>query len=91
MEDRSDAFLALPRGIGTLEELFETWTAGYLGMHEKPVVLLDPTGHYDGLRTWLGSLSSPVSSRRQHWTAGGRRRRRGGARRLRTPDVTRLL
>ena len=56
MEDRSDAFLALPGGIGTLEELFETWTAGYLGMHEKPVVLLDPAGHYDGLRTWLSSL-----------------------------------
>ena len=56
MEDRSDAFLALPGGIGTLEELFETWTAGYLGMHDKPVVLLDPQGHYDGLRTWLDSL-----------------------------------
>ncbi len=56
MEDRSDAFVALPGGIGTLEELFETWTAGYLGMHEKPVVLLDPTGHYDGLRSWLSSL-----------------------------------
>jgi len=56
MEERSDAFLALPGGIGTLEELFETWTAGYLGMHDKPVVLLDPHGHYDGLRRWLGSL-----------------------------------
>jgi uncharacterized protein (TIGR00730 family) len=56
MEERSDAFLALPGGIGTLEELFETWTAGYLGMHDKPVVLLDPNGHYDGLRGWLGSL-----------------------------------
>ena len=56
MEDRSDAFLALPGGIGTLEELFETWTAGYLGMHDKPVVLLDPRGHYDGLLVWLDSL-----------------------------------
>ncbi|MGI9123542.1 MAG: TIGR00730 family Rossman fold protein [Mycobacterium sp.] len=56
MEDRSDAFLTLPGGIGTLEELFETWTAGYLGMHDKPVVLLDPHGHYDGLRRWLDSL-----------------------------------
>jgi len=56
MEDRSDAFLTLPGGIGTLEELFETWTAGYLGMHDKPVVLLDPAGHYGGLRTWLASL-----------------------------------
>ncbi len=56
MEERGDAFLALPGGIGTLEELFETWTSGYLGMHDKPVVLLDPAGHYDGLRTWLASL-----------------------------------
>lgn len=56
MEDRSDAFLTLPGGIGTLEELFETWTAGYLGMHDKPVVLLDPFGHFDGLRLWLDSL-----------------------------------
>jgi hypothetical protein len=56
MEERSDAFLTLPGGIGTLEELFESWTAGYLGMHEKPLVLLDPHGHYDGLRSWLDSL-----------------------------------
>ncbi|MEI7543293.1 MAG: TIGR00730 family Rossman fold protein [Mycobacteriaceae bacterium] len=56
MEDRSDAFLTLPGGIGTCEELFETWTAGYLGMHDKPVVLLDPDGHYDGLRAWLAGL-----------------------------------
>ncbi|MFN8226913.1 MAG: TIGR00730 family Rossman fold protein [Mycobacterium sp.] len=56
MEDRADAFVALPGGIGTLEELFETWTAGYLGMHEKPVVLLDPDGHYDGLLAWLDGL-----------------------------------
>lgn len=58
MEDRSDAFLTLPGGIGTCEELFETWTAGYLGMHTKPVVLLDPAGHYDGLLAWLSSLVS---------------------------------
>lgn len=56
MEDRSDAFLTLPGGIGTLEELFETWTAGCLGMHTKPVVLLDPDGHYDGLLAWLSGL-----------------------------------
>jgi uncharacterized protein (TIGR00730 family) len=56
MEDRADAFIALPGGIGTLEELFETWTCGYLGAHDKPVVLLDPGGHYDGLRAWLYGL-----------------------------------
>jgi uncharacterized protein (TIGR00730 family) len=56
MEDRADAFIALPGGIGTLEELFEAWTAGYLGMHDKPLVMLDPVGHYDGLRAWLAGL-----------------------------------
>ncbi|MGC2652956.1 MAG: TIGR00730 family Rossman fold protein [Mycobacterium sp.] len=56
MEDRADAFIALPGGIGTLEELFEAWTGGYLGAHDKPVVLLDPGGHYDGLRAWLYGL-----------------------------------
>ena len=56
MEDRADAFVALPGGIGTLEEFFEAWTAGYLGMHDKPVVMLDPFGHYDGLRAWLYGL-----------------------------------
>jgi uncharacterized protein (TIGR00730 family) len=56
MEDRADAFIALPGGIGTLEEFFEAWTAGYLGMHDKPVVMLDPFGHYDGLRSWLHGL-----------------------------------
>ncbi len=56
MEDRADAFLTLPGGIGTLEELFEVWTGGHLGMHDKPVVLLDPSGHFDGLRAWLSGL-----------------------------------
>ncbi|MBY6411657.1 TIGR00730 family Rossman fold protein [Rhodococcus sp. BP-252] len=58
MEDRADAFITLPGGIGTLEELFETWTAGYLGMHDKPVVLLDPGDHYAGLLAWIDGLST---------------------------------
>lgn len=56
MEDRADAFVILPGGIGTLEEFFETWTAGSLGMHDKPLVMLDPFGHYDGLLAWLRGL-----------------------------------
>jgi uncharacterized protein (TIGR00730 family) len=65
MEDRADAFIALPGGIGTLEEFFEAWTAGYLGMHDKPIVLLDPLGHYSGLLSWLHGLrdSGYVSQR----------------------------
>ena len=49
MEARADAFLALPGGLGTCEELFEIWTSGYLRLHTKPVVLLDPDGHWAGL------------------------------------------
>ncbi|OBF20832.1 TIGR00730 family Rossman fold protein [Mycobacterium kubicae] len=56
MEDRADAFLTLPGGIGTLDELLNVWTEGYLGVHEKPIVLLDPWGHYDGLRAWVYGL-----------------------------------
>ncbi|MCC3316992.1 TIGR00730 family Rossman fold protein [Nocardia africana] len=58
MEDRADAFLTLPGGIGTLEEFFEAWTGGYLGLHGKPLVVLDPNGHYRGLFAWLDELSA---------------------------------
>ncbi|MCG8916445.1 TIGR00730 family Rossman fold protein [Actinokineospora sp. PR83] len=58
MDDHADAFLALPGGLGTLEELFEVWTAGYLGMHRKPVVVLDPDDHYAGLLEWTRGLAS---------------------------------
>lgn len=50
MDARADAFLALPGGLGTLEELFEVWVARSLGMHAKPVVVLDVDGLYDPLR-----------------------------------------
>ncbi|GAA2603050.1 TIGR00730 family Rossman fold protein [Actinomadura fulvescens] len=56
MDRRSDAFLVLPGGIGTLEELFEIWTARVLGMHTKPVVILDPYGVYDPLRELMTGL-----------------------------------
>lgn len=53
---RSDAFITLPGGLGTLDELFEVWTTATLGVHRKPMVLLDPDGFYDGLLTWLNHL-----------------------------------
>jgi hypothetical protein len=56
MESRADAFLALPGGIGTLEEFFEVWTALSLDMHGKPVAVLDPDGHFDPLWQWLDVL-----------------------------------
>ena len=56
MDAHADAFITLPGGRGTLEELFETWSARVLDLHTKPVVLLDPEGHYSGLLTWMREL-----------------------------------
>lgn len=56
MDARCDAFIALPGGIGTLEELLEVWTARTLGMHDKPVVVLDPDGLYEQLRGQFDTL-----------------------------------
>ncbi len=56
MDRRSDAFLALPGGLGTLEEIFEIWVSRHLGMHEKPLVVLDPDGLYDMLRAQIDTL-----------------------------------
>jgi hypothetical protein len=49
MAKRADAFLALPGGIGTLEELYEVWSWQQLGYHDKPVGLLNVDGYYDAL------------------------------------------
>jgi uncharacterized protein (TIGR00730 family) len=57
MDAAADAFVALPGGLGTLEELLEIWVARSLGMHAKPVVVLDPTGVYDQLRRLVDSLT----------------------------------
>jgi hypothetical protein len=56
MMERSDAFLVLPGGLGTLDELFEVWTTAMLALHQKPVVLLDVDGFYAGLMNWLDGL-----------------------------------
>jgi len=55
MSERADAFLALPGGIGTLEELFEVWTWKQLGYHDKPLGLLNTHGYYDPLLAFLRS------------------------------------
>jgi uncharacterized protein (TIGR00730 family) len=52
MAELSDAFVALPGGLGTLEELFEAWTWSQLGLHGKPCALLD-AGYYDDLVSFL--------------------------------------
>jgi uncharacterized protein (TIGR00730 family) len=57
MIERADVFLTLPGGLGTLDELFEVWTTGTLGLHRKPMLLLDADGFYQGLVTWLAGLA----------------------------------
>lgn len=74
MDRRSDAFLALPGGLGTLEELLEIWVAASLGMHDKPVVVLDPDGAFDALRTMVDDLVARGFVRQEaagvvRWTA----------------------
>ncbi len=59
MAEHADAFVALPGGIGTLEEFFEVWTWRQLGYHNKPVGLLNQKGYYDHLLAFLkGSVAS---------------------------------
>lgn len=53
MAERSDAFVALPGGIGTFEELFEVWTWRQLGYHDKPIGILNAHGYYDALQAFL--------------------------------------
>lgn len=60
MDERSDAFLALPGGLGTLEELAEVWSARSLNLHHKPVVILDPWSDFGPLRAQV-----------EHWVARG--------------------
>jgi len=68
MAERSDAFVALPGGIGTFEELFEVWTWRQLGYHDKPLGLLNVEGYYDGMLQFL--RSSVVSGFMSDWQMG---------------------
>ena len=58
MAERADAFIALPGGLGTFEELFEVWTWRQLGYHARPIALLNTGGYYDRL---LGFLQDTVA------------------------------
>jgi uncharacterized protein (TIGR00730 family) len=53
MADRADAFIALPGGFGTLDELFEILTWRQLGMHDKPIGLFNVAGYFDPLLGWI--------------------------------------
>jgi len=56
MAELSDAFVAMPGGLGTLEEFFEVWTWGQLGLHRKPYALLNVNGFYDPLVQFIDQL-----------------------------------
>jgi uncharacterized protein (TIGR00730 family) len=67
MDERSDAFLVLPGGIGTLEEFFEAWTSASLGMHAKPVVVLDPFDFYEPLWRFVTAMIGTGFVREAAW------------------------
>ncbi|MEP6983672.1 MAG: TIGR00730 family Rossman fold protein [Sphingomicrobium sp.] len=67
MTDLADAFLALPGGIGTLDELFEAWSWNALGYHKKPFCLLNVDGFWDGMITFINHATESgfLSARRR--------------------------
>ncbi|PVZ09709.1 MULTISPECIES: TIGR00730 family Rossman fold protein [unclassified Pseudomonas] len=66
MAELADAFIALPGGLGTLEELFEVWTWGQLGYHGKPLGLLEVNGFYQKLTGFLDHLVAEHFVRQEH-------------------------
>jgi uncharacterized protein (TIGR00730 family) len=80
MAELSDAFVALPGGIGTLEELIEVYTWSFLGIHSKPLAVLNTAGFYDGLSAFL-----------DHATGQGFLRPEQRAKLLVAPDTEALL
>jgi uncharacterized protein (TIGR00730 family) len=66
MAELSDGFIALPGGIGTLEELFEVWTWAQLGSHGKPCAVLNVRGFYDRLLGFLDFVESEGFLRQMH-------------------------
>jgi uncharacterized protein (TIGR00730 family) len=66
MADLSDAFVALPGGLGTLDELFEIYTWAQLGLHQKPCGLLNVEGYYDGIAGFLDHAVNERFVREEH-------------------------
>lgn len=66
MASLSDGFIALPGGFGTMEELFETITWSQLGLHEKPVGVLNTAGFYDGLMRFVSQMQTEGFLRAEH-------------------------
>jgi uncharacterized protein (TIGR00730 family) len=66
MAELADAFIALPGGLGTLEELFEVYTWAQLGLHRKPCALLNVEGYYDGIAGFLANAVEERFLREEH-------------------------
>ncbi|MEM9383755.1 MAG: TIGR00730 family Rossman fold protein [Pseudomonadota bacterium] len=66
MAELSDAFVALPGGIGTMEEVFEVWTWAQLGYHAKPVALLEIDGYWKALHRFIDNMVEEGFLRAQH-------------------------
>jgi uncharacterized protein (TIGR00730 family) len=66
MAERADAFVALPGGLGTMEELFEVWTWAQLGIHAKPCAVLNVDGFYDPLIGFLSHMAAQGFLREAH-------------------------
>lgn len=66
MADLSDGFLALPGGLGTMDELFEIATWAYLGIHAKPICLVNAGGYYDPLLHFLEHAADEGFIRESH-------------------------
>ena len=66
MAELSDTFITLPGGIGTLEEFFEVWTWGQLGIHNKPFGVLDVGGFYSGLFGMLDHMTQQGFLKAKH-------------------------
>ena len=66
MADLSDGFIALPGGVGTLEEIFEIWTWAQLGHHDKPLAFMNVSGFYNPLCAFLDHQSEEGFVRKGH-------------------------
>lgn len=66
MADLADAFIAMPGGLGTLEEFFEVWTWAQLGFHQKPLGLFGPASFFAPLLVYLDSLVTHQFVRPEH-------------------------
>ena len=72
LEARGDAFIALPGGLGTFEEVFEILVGKLLGYHQKPIVLLNVAGYYAPLLEMIEHGPDPDDSSKAHFPARGR-------------------